>query len=149
MATVQKTMPVSPPRKPIQVPADLTLPDSILTDSALDDLALANRPELRGAEREIERAEITHELAERNRKYPDFMLGWDYMRMPTDMKKDRYGAMVNITIPFSPWTAGRTQLRSRRSLARSRARANRDAMRTGLSEKCRSRKRKSKPRGDR
>jgi outer membrane protein TolC len=131
VATVKlNTAMYRPPRTPIQVPADLTLPDSSFTDSALDDLALANRPELRGAEREIERAEITHELAERNRKYPDFMLGWDYMRMPTDMKKDRYGAMVNITIPFSPWTAGRRNYEVEESLAEIRAaRANRDAMR--------------------
>jgi len=131
VATVKlNTAMYRPPRTPIHVPADLTLPDSTLTDSALDDLALANRPELRGAEREIERAEITHELAERNRKYPDFMLGWDYMRMPTDMKKDRYGAMVNITIPFSPWTAGRRNYEVEESLAEIRAaRANRDAMR--------------------
>ena len=76
--------------------------------------ALASRPELRAAEEGIERAEGMYELADRNRRYPDFMVGWDYMRMPTEMKKDRYGAMVNITIPFSPWTAGKTQLRSRR-----------------------------------
>jgi outer membrane protein TolC len=119
-----------PPRSPIQIPADLTLPDNSLTASALDDLALANRPELQGAEREIERAENTYELVDRNRKYPDFMVGWDYMRMPTDMKKDRYGAMVNITIPFSPWTVGRRSYEVEESLAEIRAaRSNRDAIR--------------------
>jgi outer membrane protein, heavy metal efflux system len=130
VATVKlNTSMYRPPRTPIQIPADLTLPDSTLTVPALDDLALANRPELRGAEQDIERAEIMYELAERNRKYPDFMLGWDYMRMPTDMKKDRYGAMVNITIPFSPWTAGRRNYEVDESLAEIRAaRANRDAM---------------------
>jgi outer membrane protein TolC len=106
------------------------LPDSTPAVPALDDLALANRPELQGAEREIERAEILHELAERNRKYPDFMLGWDYMRMPTDMKKDRYGAMVNITIPFSPWTAGKRAYEVEESLAEIRAaKSNREAIR--------------------
>ena len=118
-----------PPRTPIQIPADLTLPDSTLTVPALDDLAFVNRPELRGAEREIERAEIMYELADRNRKYPDFMLGWDYMRMPTDMKKDRYGAMVNITIPFSPWTAGKRAYEVEESLAEIRAaKSNREAI---------------------
>jgi outer membrane protein TolC len=131
VATVKlNTAMYRPPRTPIQIPADLSLPDSALTVSALDDLALANRPELRGAEREIERAEIMYELAERNRKYPDFMLGWDYVRMPTEMKKDRYGAMVNITIPFSPWTAGKRAYEVEESLAEIRAaKSNREAIR--------------------
>lgn len=131
VATVKlNTSMYRPPRTPIQIPADLTLPDSTPAVPALDDLALANRPELQGAEREIERAEILHELAERNRKYPDFMLGWDYMRMPTDMKKDRYGAMVNITIPFSPWTAGKRAYEVEESLAEIRAaKSNREAIR--------------------
>jgi outer membrane protein TolC len=119
-----------PPRTPIQVPTDLALPDIVSTAPGLDELALANRPELRGAEREIERAERMYELANRNRRYPDFMLGWDYMRMPTEMKKDRYGAMVNITIPFSPWTIGRRNYEVEESLAEIRtARSNLDAMR--------------------
>jgi outer membrane protein TolC len=119
------------PRATIQIPADLTLPDSSLTVSGLDELALANRPELQGADREIERAERMYELADRNRKFPDFMLGWDYMRMPTEMKqKDRYGAMVNITIPFSPWTVGRRNYEVEETLAEMRvAKSNRDAMR--------------------
>jgi len=119
-----------PPRTPVQVPVDVTLPDLTSTASALDDLALANRPELLGAEEEITRSERMHELAERNRKYPDFMVGWDYMRMPTEMKKDRYGAMVNISIPFSPWTIGRRNYEIEESLAEIRAaKSNRDAIR--------------------
>ena len=119
-----------PPRTPVQIPGDLAPGDSMLTVSALDDLALANRPELRGAEQEIERAEVMYELADRNRKYPDFMIGWDYMRMPTEMKKDRYAAMMNITIPFSPWTAGKRAYEVEESLADIRAaKSNREAMR--------------------
>jgi outer membrane protein TolC len=118
-----------PPRTPVRIPVDVELPSAVPNAPNLDELALANRPELQGAEREIERAEIMYELADRNRKYPDFMLGWDYMRMPMEMKKDRYGAMVNITIPFSPWTAGRRNYEVEESLAEIRAaRANRDAM---------------------
>lgn len=119
-----------PPRTPIQIPTDLEPGDTMVNVSGLDDLALANRPELRGAEREIERAEVMYELADRNRKYPDFMVGWDYMRMPTEMKKDRYAAMVNITIPFSPWTAGRRAYEVEESLAEIRAaKSNREAIR--------------------
>ncbi len=131
IATVQLNSAMyRPPRTAVHLPADLSLQGDLLTAAALDDLALANRPELQGAEREIDRAEKIYELAERNRKYPDFMVGWDYMRMPTDMKRDRYGAMVNVTIPFSPWTAGRRNYEVEESLAEIRAaRSNRDAMR--------------------
>jgi outer membrane protein TolC len=121
---------VRPARTPINIAADPPLPDKTPDVSGLDELALANRPELRGMEREIERAERMYELADRNRKFPDFMVGWDYMRMPTDMKKDRYGAMVNITIPFSPWTIGRRNYEIEESLAEIRtAKSNREAMR--------------------
>jgi len=93
-------------------------------------LALTNRPQLKGAEEEIARSERMYDLADRNRKFPDFMVGWDYMRMPTDDKKDRYGAMINISVPFSPWTIGRRNYEVEESLAEIRAaKANRDAMR--------------------
>ncbi|MGZ8519729.1 MAG: TolC family protein [Candidatus Binatia bacterium] len=119
-----------PPRSAVHLPADLTAPSADLNLPILDDLALTNRPELKGAEEEIVRSERMYDLAERNRKFPDFMVGWDYMRMPTDMKKDRYGAMVNITIPFSPWTIGRRNYEVEESLAEIRAaKTNRDAMR--------------------
>jgi cobalt-zinc-cadmium efflux system outer membrane protein len=119
-----------PPRTPVDVPADLTLPDVTSAASGLDELALANRPELRGAEEEIARSERMYELADRNRKFPDFMVGWDYMRMPTEMNKDRYGAMVNISIPFSPWTIGRRNYEVEETLAEIRAaKSNRDAVR--------------------
>jgi outer membrane protein TolC len=119
-----------PPRTPIQVPADLTLPDVASTSSGLDELALVTRPELKGAEEEIARSERMYELADKNRKFPDFMLGWDYMRMPMEMTKDRYAAMVNISIPFSPWTIGRRNYEVEESLAEIRAaKSNRDAMR--------------------
>jgi outer membrane protein TolC len=118
------------PRTPVQIPGDLEPGDRMLDVSGLDDLALASRPELRGAQQEIERAEVMYELADRNRKYPDFMVGWDYMRMPTEMKKDRYAAMVNITIPFAPWTAGRRAYEVEESLAEIRAaKSNREAIR--------------------
>ena len=119
-----------PPRSAVQLPADLAAPSADLSLPAIEDLALTNRPQLKGAEEEIVRSERMYELAERNRKFPDFMVGWDYMRMPTDMRKDRYGAMVNITIPFSPWTIGRRNYEVEESLAEIRAaKANRDAMR--------------------
>ena len=119
-----------PPQTSIQVPTDLTVTDTTLSFSALEELALTNRPELKGAQEDIERTEKMYELADRNRKFPDFMVGWDYWRMPTDMTKDRYAAMVNITIPFSPWTIGRRNYEVEETLAEIRAaKANRDATR--------------------
>jgi outer membrane protein TolC len=118
------------PRLAVQLPVDLTAPSADLTLPGIEDLALTNRPQLKGAEEEIARSERMYELAERNRKFPDFMVGWDYMRMPMEMKKDRYGAMVTITIPFSPWTIGRRNYEVEESLAEIRAaKTNRDAMR--------------------
>jgi outer membrane protein TolC len=118
------------PQTPMMVPADLTAPDLMLTPLALADLALTNRPELKGAQEDIERTERMYELAERNRKFPDFMVGWDYWRMPTDqMAKDRYAGMVNITIPFSPWTIGKHDYEIEETRAENRAaKANRDAI---------------------
>lgn len=119
------------PNTPITVPTDLSVPELALTPSGLMDLALANRPELKGAQEDIERTERMYELAERNRKFPDFMVGWDYWRMPTDeMAKNRYAGMVNVTIPFSPWTIGKRNYEIEETLAENRvAKANRDAIR--------------------
>jgi outer membrane protein, heavy metal efflux system len=115
---------------PIMVPADMAVPEVVLKPAALTDLALANRPELKGAQEDIERTERMYELVDRNRKFPDFMVGWDYWRMPTDeMAKDRYAGMVNITIPFSPWTIGKHDHEIEETRAENRAaKANRDAI---------------------
>ena len=119
-----------PPRSAVQLPGDLAAPSADLNLTSLDDLALTNRPQLKGAEEEIGRSERMYDLADRNRKFPDFMVGWDYVKKPTEMNKERYGAMVNITIPFSPWTIGRRNYEVEESLAEIRAaKANRDAIR--------------------
>ena len=111
-------------------PEELKLPEPSLVPADLEQAALANRSELREAERGIERAERMYDLADKNRKFPDFMLGWDYARMPTDMTKNRYQAMINITVPFSPWTIGRRNQEVEEALAEiSAAKATREATR--------------------
>jgi cobalt-zinc-cadmium efflux system outer membrane protein len=111
-------------------PEELKLPEPSLLPAELEQAALANRPELREAERGIERPERMYDLADKNRKFPDFMLGWDYARMPTDMTKNRYQAMINITVPFSPWTIGRRNQEVEEALAEiSAAKATREATR--------------------
>jgi outer membrane protein TolC len=118
------------PQTPIQVPTDLAVSDPALSRSSLEELAVANRPELKGAQEDIERTERMRELADRNRKFPDFMVGLDYWHMPTDnIATDRYAGMVNITIPFSPWTIGKHNYEIQEALAENgAAKANRDAI---------------------
>lgn len=119
-----------PVQTPIRLAGELTPADGDLPEPAVRELALASRAELKGAEQEIERSERMYELAERNRKFPDFMVGWDYWYMPMEMTKNRYAAMVNISIPFSPWTAGRRHYEVEESLAEIRAaKANRESIR--------------------
>ncbi len=111
------------------LPAELDIAAAPPNTEASERTALAYRPELVEAERGLERAQGMYELAEKNRKYPDFMLGWDYVRMPTDMTKNRYGAMASITIPFSPWSLGRRNEEVAEALAEIRAaKANREAV---------------------
>jgi len=120
------------PQTTIEVPTDLAVNDPALSPTSLEDLALANRPELKGAQEDIERTQRMYELADRNRKFPDFMVGWDYWHMPTDnIATDRYAGMVNITIPFSPWTIGKHNYEIEETLAENRAaKANLDAIKT-------------------
>lgn len=108
------------PQMPVQISDELAVPDPGFTPANLEQTALANRPDIKRAERGIERAERMYELADKNRKFPDFMLGWDYAWMPTEMTKNRYQAMVNITIPFSPWTIGRRNYEVEEALAENR-----------------------------
>jgi outer membrane protein, heavy metal efflux system len=118
------------PQTPILQPSELEVPPLHLNRPELEKLALQDRPDLRGMEEEIGRAERAYELVVRNRKYPDFMVGWDYAWMPAEMTKNRYQAMINITIPFSPWTLGKRNYEVEEALAEiSAAKANREAMR--------------------
>ena len=65
------------------------------------------------------------ELAERNRKYPDFMVGLQYWFAPDQSPKHMYAPMVTLTIPFSPWTKGKHDYEIEEALAeRQAARAN-------------------------
>jgi outer membrane protein TolC len=109
------------PQIPIEAPGELAVPEPSLTLPDLEQAALTDRPEIRRAEQGIARAERIYDLADKNRKFPDFMLGWDYSWMPTEMTKNRYQAMVNITIPFSPWTIGRRNYEVEEALAENRA----------------------------
>ena len=88
---------------------------------ALEKLAFKQKPELRGLEANIKRSEKAVELAQRNQKYPDFMLGLQYWLAPDQKQKNMYTPMVSLTIPFSPWTKGKHDYEVEEALAEQQA----------------------------
>lgn len=95
-----------PSAVPFPPPSEL-IPDTPAGEWRVEDLiqqALQLRPELKEMEAAIRGAEKTLDLADRNRKYPDFFLGWQYWYAPTGDVEHSYTVMATVTIPFSPWT---------------------------------------------
>jgi len=88
-------------------PAELSLVRLLLSFDDLERVAIENNPELQGMEQNVRRSEKVIELAQRNQKYPDFMLGLQYWVAPDQKQKHMYTPMVSLTIPFSPWTKGK------------------------------------------
>jgi len=95
----------------------------------LEKLALEQKPELRGLEQNVRKSAKAIELAQRNQKYPDFMLGLQYWLAPDQKQKHMYNPMVSLTIPFSPWTKGKHEYEVEEALAeRQAAKSQLDAM---------------------
>lgn len=69
-------------------------------------LTLDSSPQLQEAVSGITQAERAHELAIRNQRYPDFMLGLGYWYAPQADFQHTYSAMLTFTIPFF-WTKAR------------------------------------------
>lgn len=114
---------------PLEGPGEPSLVPLALQFSDLERLAIEQRPELRALEANISRSEKAIELAERNRKYPDFMVGLQYWVAPDQSPRHMYAPMLTLTIPFSPWTRGKHDYEVQEALAeRQMARSNRDAM---------------------
>lgn len=114
---------------PLEGPGEPSVVPLALQFSDLERLAIEQRPELRALEANISRSEKTIELAERNRKYPDFMVGLQYWVAPDQSPRHMYAPMLTLTIPFSPWTRGKHDYEVQEALAeRQMARSNRDAM---------------------
>ncbi|MEX0806909.1 MAG: TolC family protein [Candidatus Binatia bacterium] len=110
------------PGEPVIRPLDLRSAD-------LEKLAVTQRPELRSLQSSITRSAKAVELAERNRKYPDFMVGLQYWVAPDQSTQHMYTPMLTVTIPFSPWTKGRHDHEIEEALAeREAAKANLAAM---------------------
>src|SRR4249920_1300387 len=114
-----------PPSSPLGQPGEPALAPVDLQFSNLEKLAVEQRPELRALESNINKSERAVELADRNRKYPDFMVGLQYWFAPDQSPKHMYAPMVTLTIPFSPWTKGKHEYEIEEALAeRQAARAN-------------------------
>jgi outer membrane protein, heavy metal efflux system len=110
------------PGEPATTPVDLRSSD-------LERLAIAQRPELRSLQSSITRSDKAVQLAERNRKYPDFMVGLQYWVAPDQSPRHMYAPMLTLTIPFSPWTKGKHDYEIEETLAeRQAAKANLAAM---------------------
>ncbi|HEU4340368.1 MAG TPA: TolC family protein [Candidatus Binatia bacterium] len=110
-----------PPDSFLGEPAEPVEGPILVKASDLEKIAIAQRPELRALESSIARSEKAVELAERNRKYPDFMVGLQYWVAPDQETKHMYAPMVTLTIPFSPWTRGRHDYEVQEALAERQA----------------------------
>jgi outer membrane protein, heavy metal efflux system len=118
-----------PPSSPLGQPGEPALAPVELQSSNLEKLAIEQRPEVRALESSINKSERAVELAERNRKYPDFMVGLQYWYAPEQSPKNMYTPMLSLSIPFSPWTKGKHDYEIEEALAeRQAARANLAAM---------------------
>ena len=110
-------------------PGELAVTPVKVRAADLEKLAMTQRPELRGLESSAIRSDKAIELAQRNRKYPDFMIGMQYWVAPDQSPRHMYAPMVTLTIPFSPWTIGKHDYEIAEALAeRQSAKANLTAM---------------------
>jgi cobalt-zinc-cadmium efflux system outer membrane protein len=110
-------------------PAELSLVRLLLSFDDLERLAIENNPELQGMEQNVRRSEKVIELAQRNQKYPDFMLGLQYWVAPDQKQKHMYTPMVSLTIPFSPWSKGKHDYEVEEAMAdRQATKSQHDAM---------------------
>ncbi len=115
---------------PLGSPEELSLAPMSLSSDDLARLAREHKPELRGMEQNIQKSDKAIELAQRNQKYPDFMLGLQYWVAPDQKQKHMYAPMVSVTIPFSPWTKGKHDYEVEETLAeRQAAKSRLDAVR--------------------
>jgi len=102
---------------PIGQPAEAVLTPLAFQYGDLEKLATEQRPELRALQANIRKSEKAIDLAQRNAKYPDFMVGLQYWVAPDQDTKHMYTPMVSLTIPFSPWTRGRHDYEIQEALA--------------------------------
>jgi cobalt-zinc-cadmium efflux system outer membrane protein len=105
------------PDSPVGLPLESELKAVPLRIAQLEKTAIEQRPELRALESSISKSETALQLAERNRKYPDFMVGLQYWVAPDQRPRHMYAPMLTLTIPFSPWTKGKHDYEIQEALA--------------------------------
>jgi cobalt-zinc-cadmium efflux system outer membrane protein len=96
--------------------AAMGTPDEELPPPSAPDIALpasgGERPEVASARAQAERAGTTARLAERARRAPDLMVGFDYMLMPNF--PDAYSVMIQVGVP---WFSSRRASEAERAAA--------------------------------
>ena len=92
------------PQTPIGPVDELRERVPVPSSEALQQIAVAQHPELRAAQIGIERAQAVAAVIEREYK-PDFFVGGGYMLMPR--MAGAWTASVGMTWPNAPWTRGR------------------------------------------
>jgi cobalt-zinc-cadmium efflux system outer membrane protein len=104
--------------------AAMGAPDERLPPPEVPDLALpaggGERPEVSAARARADGASLSARLADRARRAPELMVGFDYMLMPG--LPDAYSVMLQVGVP---WFSSRRSSESERAAAE--ARASRDA----------------------
>lgn len=70
-----------------------------LEAAALEEKLLASRPELRAAEQMVKSGEASLEAAQKGARWPSFMVGVDYMPMPS-RGEHAYLAVASMTLPW-------------------------------------------------
>ncbi|HEX9289347.1 MAG TPA: TolC family protein [Anaeromyxobacteraceae bacterium] len=82
--------------------AAMGAPDEALPPPAAPEIVLpasgGERPEVASARAQVERAQTTARLADRARRAPDLMVGFDYMLMPGF--PDAYSVMLQVGVPW-------------------------------------------------
>ena len=117
------------PEFPLGPPRELDVRSIPTRFAQLEKVSMEQRPEIRALESTISKSETAVQLAEKNRKYPDFMVGLQYWLAPDQSARHMYAPMVTLTIPFSPWTKGKHDHEIEEALAeRQVAKANLAAM---------------------
>ncbi len=92
-----------PPHAPIGRTIERDPPTLALERGELYRLTTESNPDLQEASSDIKRAELSHDLAMRNSRYPDFMVGLGYWYQPQGAFQHTYSGMLTLTIPFF-WT---------------------------------------------
>jgi cobalt-zinc-cadmium efflux system outer membrane protein len=115
-----------PQGTPLQASQELESTVLSFTPAQLERIALEQRPQLRAMEASIIRSEKTIDLARRNQKFPDLMVGLEYWVAPDQRPRHMYSPMLTLTIPFSPWTKGKHEYEVEQ------ARAERDTMKASF-----------------